>query len=95
MSDHFPERKQPPEPADEMPPDLDPARPEEEGVPDKEPDPMQLEAARLLANKARPTLREQGFEDEQILAWATTFTEEFGSGDAARFLTWIAEEQQR
>ncbi len=94
MTDH-PERPHPPEPDDPTPPDLEPARPEEEGVPDEEPDAMQLEAAHLLANKARPTLREQGFDDEQIRAWATTYTAEFGSGDVDRFLAWIDEEQQR
>ena len=94
MTDH-PERPQPPEPDEPAPPDLEPARPEEEGVPDEEPDAMQLEAAHLLANKARPTLHEQGFDDEQIRAWATTFTAQFGSGDVARFLAWIDEEQQR
>jgi len=94
MSD-FPERPRPPEPEGSSPPDLEPARPEEEGVPDKEPDAMQLEGARLLAGKARPVLREQGFEDDQIRAWATTFIAEFGSGDVDRFLAWIDEEQQR
>ncbi len=89
------ERPRPPEPEDASPPDLEPARPEEEGVPDKRPDAMQIEAARLLAAKARELLHEQGFDDEQIHAWATTYTAEFGSGDVDRFLAWIATEQQR
>ncbi|MGM0618383.1 MAG: hypothetical protein ACQEUI_09620 [Actinomycetota bacterium] len=89
-----PDRPHPPEPDDPTSLDLEPAGPEEEGVPDDEPDAMQLEAARLLANEARPGLHEQGFDDEQILAWATTFTARFGSGDVDQFLTWI-EEQER
>lgn len=93
MTEH-PERPHPPEPDENTPPDLEPARPEEEGVPDEQPDAMQLEAARLLANEARATLHEQGFDDEQILAWATTFTAEFGSGSVAQFLAWIDEEER-
>lgn len=94
MTDH-PQRRQPPEPDGPQASDLEPEGPEQRGVPDEEPDPMQLEAARLLANDARPTLREQGFDDEQILAWATTFTAWFGSGDADQFLAWIDEQQRR
>jgi hypothetical protein len=88
-----PDSPKPPEPDSPKPPDLDPARPEDEGVPDEQPDAMQVEPARLLANEARPTLHEQGFDDEQIRAWATTFTARFGSGDVDRFLAWIDEEQ--
>jgi hypothetical protein len=93
MTEHA-DRPRPPEPDGSTPPDLEPARPEKEGVPDDEPDAMQLEAAQLLANKSRPTLRQQGFDDEQIRAWATTFTARFGSGDVDRFLAWIDREQQ-
>ncbi len=89
------ERQRPPEPEDRVAPDLEPAHPEETGVPDEVPDAMQIEAANLLANKARSILRDQGFNDEQIDAWATTYTAEFGSGDVHQFLAWIAEEQQR
>jgi hypothetical protein len=92
MTEH-PERPHPPEPDGPEPPQLEPSRPEEEGVPDEQPDAMQVEPARLLANQARPSLHEQGFDDEQIRAWATTFTARFGSGDVDRFLAWIDEEQ--
>ena len=94
MTDH-PERPHPPEPDASGPGELEPAEPEEEGVPDEEPDAMQLQAARLLANEARPTLHAQGFDDEQILAWATTYTAWFGSGDVDHFLAWIDEEEQQ
>jgi hypothetical protein len=90
----LPDRPEPPEPRDEVP-DLEPARPEEEGVPDRSTDPMQLEPARLLANDARVHLRDQGFDDEQILAWATTYVAEYGSGGVEEFLAWIDEAQDR
>jgi hypothetical protein len=85
----------PPPPPSDGEPDVEPTRPEAQGVPDASPDPMDLEAARLLANEARPTLHAQGFDDEQIDAWATTYTARFGSGDTDRFLAWIETEQSR
>lgn len=90
-----PQPPRPPQPESSAPPDLEPARPEDEGVPDEQPDPMQLEGARLLASTAREELRSQGFEEDQILAWATTYTAEFGSGDRDHFLAWIDAEQER
>lgn len=85
--------ERPPEPAPDRGSQVDPTGPEAQGVPDIQPDPMDLEGARLLANDARPALHAEGFDDEQIDAWATTYTARFGSGDTERFLAWIEEEQ--
>jgi hypothetical protein len=71
----------------------EPGRPAEHGVREREPDPMQLEAARLLANDARATLHDQGFDDDEIERWAITYVAEHGAGDVEGFLAWIDREQ--
>ena len=47
---------------------------------EKIPDLPQIEGARLLGNDARERLHADGFDDEQIDAWAETFIAEVGSG---------------
>ena len=75
--------------------ELEPAMPEDEGVPTETPDLAQLEAARLLANDARPRLRSEGFSEAQIRHWAETYvSEEGGSADLRDFLDWIRTRQR-
>lgn len=92
--EHLPDRPAPPEPRAGTP-DLAPREPEQEGVVEEMPDQMQYEAARLLANHAKPQLHDQGFDDEQIRSWANTYVAEFGSGSVDDFLAWIDAEQRR
>jgi hypothetical protein len=92
-NDHLPDRPEPPEPRGGTP-DLTPAEPEQEGVREEAPDQMQYEAARMLANDAKPRLHGQGFDDDQIRAWASTYVAEFGSGSVDEFLAWIDAEQR-
>lgn len=72
----------------------EPGRPAEHGVQEREPDPMQLEAARLLANDARTRLHDAGFDDDAIERWAITYVAEQGPGDVEGFLTWIDRRQE-
>jgi hypothetical protein len=70
--------------------DPDPGDPEDFDVASERPDLAQIEAARLLANDARPALTERGFDDDQIRNWAATYVaEEGGTADVADFLEWI------
>lgn len=73
--------------------DLHPERPAEAGVPEKTPKVPQTEAARILANDARPALKQKGFDDRQIELWANSFVEEEPSGDVEAFLAWIDKQQ--
>lgn len=71
-----------------------PAAPEDVGVPEETPEAMQVEPARLLANDARPQLRDRGFADRQIDEWANTYVAEHGSGDVDAFVAWIATQER-
>ncbi|MBV8981844.1 MAG: hypothetical protein JO086_13150 [Acidimicrobiia bacterium] len=75
--------------------DLTPEEPHEAGVPERLADPSHEEGARILADEARDTLREQGFTDEQIREWAETYIAEEGSGDVDAFVAWIAARERR
>ena len=72
-----------------------PVDPPEADVEEAVPPPMQVEAARLLANDARERMRDLGFDDDQIDAWAKTYIAEFGSGGVEELLGWIAERERR
>jgi hypothetical protein len=71
-----------------------PVTPEEVGVPEEVPDLPQIEGARLLGNDARERLRADGFDDQQIDAWAETFIAEVGSGTVDEFVAWISREER-
>ena len=81
------------EPETSEPSEPEPSEPDEHGVPERTPDQMEIEAARLLANKARAELREAGFDDEQIDAWAKTYVAEEGTGSERSFIRWIDQRQ--
>lgn len=74
-------------------PEPEPANPEDVGVPEEIPELMQIEGARTLGNDARERLRADGFDDQQIDAWAETFIAEVGSGTVDEFVAWIAREE--
>jgi hypothetical protein len=76
-------------------PEPEPAKPEDVGVPEEIPELMQIEGARTLGNDARERLRADGFDDQQIDAWAETFIAEVGSGTVDEFVAWIAREEHR
>jgi hypothetical protein len=82
----------PEEPSPEEPFPEDPA---DAGVQEKIPDLGNIEGARLLGNDARRRLHADGFDDEQIDAWAETFIAEVGSGDVDEFVAWIARREDR
>ncbi len=75
-------------------PEPEPAKPEDVGVPEEVPELMQIEGARTLGNEARERLHADGFDDEQIDAWAETYIAEVGSGSVDEFVAWIAEEER-
>jgi hypothetical protein len=72
-----------------------PLDPEDVGVPEEVPDLPNIEGARLLGNEARRRLHADGFDDEQIDAWAETFIAEIGSGTVDEFVEWIARQEGR
>jgi hypothetical protein len=78
-----------------MPDEPLPEDPEDAGVREKVPDLPNIEGARLLGNDARGRLHADGFDDEQIDAWAETFIAEVGSGDVDEFVDWIARREGR
>lgn len=69
--------------------DPTPERPQDAGVRKKTPDPMDIEAAEILANKARDRLEGRGFTEDQVSQWAETFIAEQDSGDVDQFIAWI------
>jgi len=75
-------------------PEPEPVDPEQVGVAEEVPDLPNIEGARLLGNDARERLRADGFDDEQIDAWAETFVAEVGSGTVEQFVAWIARQQR-
>ena len=77
-----------------MMPEPEPAKPEDVGVAEEVPELMQLEGARTLGNDARERLHADGFDDQQIDAWAETFIAEVGSGTVDQFVAWIATQER-
>jgi hypothetical protein len=71
-----------------------PVKPEEVGVAEEVPELMQIEGARTLGNDARERLHADGFDDQQIDAWAETFIAEVGSGTVDQFVAWIARQER-
>jgi hypothetical protein len=76
-------------------PEPEPATPEDVGVAEEVPELPQIEGARLLGNDARERLRGDGFDDQQIDAWAETFIAEVGSGTVEQFVEWIRRQERR
>ena len=75
-------------------PEPEPLGPEDVGVAEEVPELMQIEGARTLGNDARERLHADGFDDEQIDAWAETFIAEVGSGTVDQFVAWIARQER-
>ena len=75
-------------------PEPEPAKPEDVGVAEEVPELMQIEGARTLGNDARERLHADGFDDQQIDAWAETFIAEVGSGTVDQFVAWIATQER-
>jgi hypothetical protein len=75
-------------------PEPEPLKPEDVGVAEEVPDLMQIEGARTLGNDARERLHADGFDDQQIDAWAETFIAEVGSGTAEQFVAWIVRRER-
>ena len=72
-----------------------PHRLREVGVPHRIPDFGHIEGTHLLANEARPFLRDCGFTDDEILEWADAYIATEGSGDVDSFIAWIHEQEAR
>lgn len=70
--------------------ELIPEHPEDAGLERHIPDSSHFEGAELLANEARPLLRQKGFDDDEILEWAETYIADVGSGDVESFIEWTA-----
>ena len=75
-------------------PEPEPTKPEDVGVAEEVPELMQIEGARTLGNDARGRLRADGFDDQQIDAWAETFIAEVSSGTVDQFVAWIARQER-
>jgi len=75
-------------------PEPQPASPEDVGVAEEVPDLPQIEGARTLGNEARERLHADGFDDQQIDAWAETFIAEVSSGTVEQFVAWIAQQER-
>ena len=65
----------------------------EPGVP--QPEAAEVESARLLANQARETLREEGLSDVEIRRLADQFVAEDRGNDLASFLEWAHRRARR
>ncbi len=72
-----------------------PHRPRDVGVEHRLPDFGRIEGTHLLANEARPFLRDCGFTDDEILEWADAYIATEGSGDVESFVAWIHEQEAR
>jgi hypothetical protein len=75
-------------------PEPEPAKPQDFGVEEELPELMQIEGARTLGNDARTRLHADGFDDEQIDAWAETYVAEEGGGTVEDFVRWIARRER-
>jgi hypothetical protein len=71
--------------------------PEDVGVDEPELGTLEIEGARLLGNDARARLRSDGFDDDEIDAWANAYyvAADGGrdEGDVDGLIAWIAKEQ--
>jgi len=80
-------------PSDPVTPDM----PSDDGVVEPELGTLEVEGARLLGNEARARLRADGFDDDEIDAWANAYyvAPDGGQdeGDVDGLLEWIAKEQ--
>jgi hypothetical protein len=65
----------------------------EPGVP--QPEAAEVESARLLANEARETLREEGLSDTEIRRLADQFVAEDRGNELASFLEWAHRRARR
>jgi hypothetical protein len=78
-------------------PDLVPDNPEDVGVDEPELATVEIEGARLLGNEARGRLREAGFDDDEIDAWANAYYASAAGGadegDVDGLIAWIGAEQ--
>ena len=54
-----------------------------------------MESARLLANQARETLRDEGLSDTEIRQLADQFVAEDRGNDLASFLEWATRRSRR
>ncbi len=77
--------------------DLIPDMPADDGVDQPELRTVEIEGARLLGNEARARLRADGFDDDEIDAWANAYYVSSAGGadegDVDGLIAWIAEEQ--
>ena len=74
--------------------ELKPEHPHDAGIEEQVPELSQIEGGRLLANEAAGSLREKGFTDIEISAWALTYIATRGAGDLDSFLTWIRDTER-
>ena len=58
-----------------------------------EPEAAEVESARLLANSARPTLRDEGLTDEEIRRFADAYVSLDMGEDTDAFITWVREQR--
>ncbi len=76
---------------------ITPDMPDEDGVIEPELGTLEVEGARLLGNEARARLRGDGFDDDEIDAWADAYyaSSDDGrdEGDVDGLVAWIAKEQ--
>jgi hypothetical protein len=80
-----------------QPDPIHPDMPTDDGVAEPELGTLEVEGARLLGNEARARLRQDGFDDDEIDAWADAYysNPEDGrdEGDVEGLVAWIAKEQ--
>jgi len=76
---------------------ITPDMPTDDGVAEPELGTLEVEGARLLGNEARARLRKDGFDDDEIDAWADAYyastADGRDEGDVEGLVAWIAEEQ--
>jgi len=93
----LPDTSQEERPMPGEPDDLTPDMPEDEGIEEPELRTVEIEGARLLGNEARARLRADGFDDDEIDAWANAYYVSSAGGadegDVDGLIAWIAEEQ--
>jgi hypothetical protein len=74
-----------------------PDMPDDDGVVEPELGTLEVEGARLLGNEARARLRRDGFDDNEIDAWADAYYASVADGrdegDVDGLVAWIAREQ--
>ncbi len=74
--------------------DVVPDMPADDGVSQPELRTVEIEGARLLGNEARGRLRADGFDDDEIDAWANAYyVADADEGDVDGLIAWIADEQ--